>query len=58
MWLFTKYGLFSTVCARKGFGAKSDPVDPDRIKVRSRSRSHLERLQKRFPELVEFQIEV
>jgi hypothetical protein len=57
MWLFTKYCLFSTVCARKGFGAKSDPVDPDRIMVRARSRSHLEHLQTQFPELGGFTIE-
>jgi len=51
MWLFTKSGFFSIVCARKGFGEAGQPVDLDRVMVRSRCREHLERLQKRFPSL-------
>ncbi len=27
MWLFTKYGFFSSVCAREGDGAYHRPVD-------------------------------
>ena len=51
MWIFTKYGFLSVVNARKGFGEPGQPVDPERLMIRSRSRSHLERLQKRFSRL-------
>ena len=50
MWLFTKYGFYSAVCARHGDGSHARAVDPGRIMVRSRLRAHLEGLQKRFPE--------
>lgn len=50
MWVFTKYGFFSAVCARKGNGQYEQPVDPDRIMVRARLHSHLDALLKRFPE--------
>lgn len=50
MWIFTKYGFYSAVCARQGDGSHGQPVDPDRIMVRARVRSHLEGLQARFPE--------
>jgi hypothetical protein len=49
MWIFTKYGFFSAVCARQGNGNKSQPVDSDRIMVRTRVRSHLDALKTRFP---------
>jgi hypothetical protein len=52
MWLFTKHGYFSAVCARKGSGNFGQPVDPDRIMVRARVRAHLETLKKRFPDLL------
>ncbi len=52
MWIFTKHGFFSAVCARKGDGKHGQPVDPDRIMVRARARDHLEALQKRFPDLI------
>jgi hypothetical protein len=52
MWVFTKYGFFSAVCARKGGGKYGQPVDPDRIMIRSRLRSHLEALLKRFPDVL------
>lgn len=52
MWIFTKYGFFSAVCARQGSGKQGQPVDPDRIMVRGRVRSHLEALKKRFPALL------
>jgi hypothetical protein len=48
MWVFTKYGFFSAVCARKGNGQYGQPVDPDRIMVRARLGSHLDALLKRF----------
>ncbi len=52
MWIFTKHGFFSAVCARKGNGKHGQPVDPDRMMVRGRVRSHLEALKGRFPELL------
>jgi hypothetical protein len=52
MWIFTKHGFFSAVCARQGDGNHGQPVDPDRIMVRARVRGHLEALKKRFPELL------
>jgi hypothetical protein len=52
MWIFTKHGFFSAVCARKGTGKHGQPVDPDRMMVRGRVRSHLDALKKRFPELL------
>lgn len=45
MWLFTKYGFFSSVCIKEKKGA----INPDRLKVRARRRSHLVALCKRFP---------
>jgi len=48
MWLFTKYGFYSPVCARQGDGSHGNPPDVDRIMVRARSRAHLEALQARF----------
>jgi hypothetical protein len=50
MWVFTKHGFFSAVCARQGSGRHGNPVDPNRIMVRARVRAHLEALKKRFPE--------
>jgi hypothetical protein len=52
MWLFTKYGFFSAVCARQGDGKHGRPVDPKRIMVRARVRKHLEALSERFPNLL------
>lgn len=52
MWIFTKYGFFSAVCARKGNGRHGEPVDPDRIMVRARLRGHLDSLKERFPDLL------
>lgn len=52
MWLFTKYGFFSAVCARQGAGGYGQPVDPNRLMVRARLRSHLEALQQQFPDLL------
>ena len=50
MWVFTKHGFFSAVCARQGDGTHGQPIDPDRIMVRARVREHLVGLKKRFPE--------
>ena len=52
MWVFTKHGFFSAVCARQGDGRHGQPVDPNRIMLRVRVRGHLEALKKRFPELL------
>lgn len=48
MWIFTKYGFFSTVCAREGDGSRRDPIDESTIAVRARSRHHLQSLLSRF----------
>lgn len=50
MWVFTKHGFFSAVCARQGSGEHGNPVDPNRIMVRARVAAHLEALKKRFPD--------
>jgi hypothetical protein len=52
VWIFTKHGFFSAVCARHGDGGHGQPVDPDRIMVRARVRGHLESVKKRFPDLL------
>lgn len=52
MWIFTKYGFYSVVCARTGNGHHGQPVDPDRLMVRARLRGHLEALQARFADLL------
>ena len=52
MWLFTRYGFYSAVCARQGSGKLGEPVDPNRIMVRARNRKHLEALQERFRVLI------
>jgi hypothetical protein len=52
MWIFTKHGFFSAVCARQGDGKHGEPIDTDRIMVRARLRSHLEALTKRFGNLL------
>ena len=52
MWIFTKHGFFSAVCARQGSGKRGQPVDADRIMVRARLRGHLEALKKCFPDLL------
>src|SRR5262245_46724706 len=53
MWIFTKHGFFSAVCARQGDGRHGQPVDPDRIMVRARLRSHLQTLKERFSDLLD-----
>jgi hypothetical protein len=52
MWIFTKYGFYSVVCARKGKGRHGQPVDPDRMMIRARDEDHLEALQERFPDQI------
>ena len=50
MWLFTKHGFFSVVCARQGDGKHGRPIDTTRLMVRARVRGHLETLRKRWPD--------
>jgi len=52
MWIFTKHGFFSAVCARTGEGQHSQPVDTERIMVRARVQGHLEALKKQFPDQI------
>ncbi|WLD11902.1 hypothetical protein [Planctellipticum variicoloris] len=52
MWLFARYGFFSAVCARQGAGGHDQPVDPDRLMIRARLKTHLAALFQRFPELL------
>jgi hypothetical protein len=52
MWVFSKHGFFSAVCARQGDGRHGQPIDLDRIMVRARVRGHLEALKMRFPDLL------
>jgi hypothetical protein len=49
MWLFTRYGFITAVSARKGNGEPWQPLDPDRIAIRTRTRQQLENLIARFP---------
>jgi hypothetical protein len=50
MWLFTKHGFFSVVCARHGDGTQGQPIDTARLMVRARVRGHLEALKERCPD--------
>jgi hypothetical protein len=52
MWLFTRYGFYSIVCARTPDGS----TDVETVMVRSRSADHLRRLQERFPALEQKEI--
>ncbi len=52
MWIFTKHGFFSAVCARQGTGKHGQPIDPHRLMVRARVGGHLEALKKRFLDLL------
>jgi hypothetical protein len=52
MWIFTKHGFFSAVCARKGTGKHGQPIDPDRLMIRARVGEHLKALKERFPSLL------
>lgn len=52
MWLFTKHGFFSAVCARKDKGQHGLPIDTDRIVVRAGLRSHLKALKQHFCDLI------
>ena len=53
MWVFTRYGFYSVVCARGKDGAG---LDTNTLMVRARVRHHLERLQGRFASLAGYSI--
>lgn len=38
MWMFTKYGFYSVVCARES-SKPNAPVDPTRVMIRARKRN-------------------
>jgi hypothetical protein len=48
MWLMTKLGFFSVVCARADGG--KGPMDPNLLQIRARMVAHLRALQNAFPE--------
>jgi hypothetical protein len=52
MWLFTRYGFYSTACARRPDGSR----DADKIMVRARCEEHLNKLKARIPALASFPI--
>jgi hypothetical protein len=47
MWVFTRYGFYSTACADKPDGS----LDHQSLMVRARCKDHLRNLQKRLPKL-------
>lgn len=55
MWIFTKYGFFSVVCARKN-NVWNAEVDPNTMMIRARSQDHLKNLINNFSELKDFEI--
>lgn len=57
MWLFTRFGFFSAVCARKD-GGKSKEIDTELMMVRARNKQHLVNLQEAFPCLVDTPIKI
>ncbi len=52
MWLFTRWGFFSCACTPLADESGESEVDPNGLSVRSRLRSHLEKLQSHLPDLV------
>ena len=50
MWMFTTLGFISAVAARKGDGEPWQPIEPDRIAIRTRTRQQLDNLIARFPD--------
>lgn len=58
MWLFTRYGFFSVVLARKiQEGIPTQVVDPDTVMVRARCRQHLKNLKQHFKGLTDRDIQ-
>jgi hypothetical protein len=50
MWIFTKNGFFSVVCARKEEGRSSE-IDKSKLMIRARSKEHLKNLIEEHQEL-------
>jgi len=50
MWIFTRYGFYSVVCAKLPFEGL-EVTYSDRVSIRSRRKQHILALQQRFPEL-------
>jgi hypothetical protein len=48
MWLATRYGWFSLACAYRDANSPAGGLDKNKIMIRARKRSHLERLKERF----------
>lgn len=55
MWIFTKNGFFSIVCARHNEGLSKE-IDESNFMIRSRSKVHLKNLINEYEELKECQI--
>lgn len=49
MWIATRYGFFSVVCARKSVSSRE--INPDMLMVRARRRAHLQALIDAVPEI-------
>ena len=47
MWVFTRYGFFSSVGARNPDGG----IEQEAVVIRARSQQHMQNLQVRFPDL-------
>ena len=57
MWLFTRYGFFSVVLARKiQVGRVTEEVDHDTVMIRARCRQHINALVARFPNLCDGEV--
>jgi hypothetical protein len=54
MWIFTRLGFFSIVCANES--ETSSKLDQTQLMIRSRSRKQLEALKARFTELAKYPI--
>jgi hypothetical protein len=52
MWLFTRYGFFSVACA----SGENGSLDPQKLMIRARRKSHLQKLQSRFPAIAAAEI--
>lgn len=55
MWIFTKNGFFSVVCARKNEGLSQD-IDQSKLMIRSRSKKHLKNLIEESKQLTDCEI--
>ena len=55
MWLFTRHGFYSVVCANAD-GGKGPGLDPELLMVRGRRRAELEALREGFSELAGVEI--